>query len=259
MRPLASERSSSARASFACATARRVYRGPGWYAAPVLVPMRGDVPARSAPIAVAAITALDVVAFFYLMSLAPSEATSLVDRYGLVPREFVRALAHPVSGSERIWLTPLTSMFLHGDALHLAGNLLYLWVFGTQIEDLLGHARFGVFYLACGIAAALLHVASAPGSYLSTLGASGAISGLLGAYAVSYPTGRLRLLWPSVRVPALLFLFVWIALQLASGIQAYGTGSSGVAWWAHVGGFGAGAVLARAMAIRPPARSRSRI
>jgi membrane associated rhomboid family serine protease len=225
----------------------------------VPVPIRGDVPSLSAPIVVASILGLDVVVFFYLMSLAPSESTALVDRYGLVPHELVRALAHPAVGGGGVWLTPLTSMFLHGDALHLAGNLLYLWIFGTQIEDLLGHARFALFYLACGLAAALLHVASAPASYLSTLGASGAISGLLGAYAVSYPTGRLRLRWPSVRVPALAFLFVWIALQIASGIQAYGAGGSPVAWWAHVGGFAAGAVLARAMAIRPPARARLRI
>ena len=102
-------------------------------------------------------------------------------------------------------------------------------------------------------------MASDPSSYVPALGASGAISGLLGAYAVSYPTGRLRLLWPPVRIPAFLFLALWIAIQVFSGVESYGRGGGGVAWWAHVGGFLAGVALARSMWVRKPARSRLRI
>jgi membrane associated rhomboid family serine protease len=201
----------------------------------------------------------NVVTFAYAATLGPEAAGELLDRWGLVPREFLRGAAHPSATRHLVWLTPLTAMFLHGGLLHLAGNLFYLWIFGAQIEELLGRARFVVFYLACGLAAAAIHVASAPSSYLPTVGASGAISGLLGAYAVSYPTGRLRLLWPQVRVPAIVFLTLWIALQVVSGLEAGSPGAGGTAWWAHVGGFAAGAALARSMWVRRPTRSRLRI
>lgn len=213
------------------------------------------MPLRSLPVVVAAFALLDVALFAHVTRLAPSESIAFVERWGLVPRELLRAFAHPASGDLRPWLTPLTSMFLHGDALHLAGNLLYLVVFGAQVEHRLGHARFLLFYAACGLAAAALHVASAPSSYVVTLGASGAISGLLGAYVVSQPRARLRLRWPDLRVPLGVFLALWLALQLASGLVALRDGGGGVAWWAHAGGFVAGAALARWLS---PARARLR-
>jgi membrane associated rhomboid family serine protease len=221
----------------------------------VLRPLREDVPSGSLPGVVAALALLDVVLFGHVTRLAPSESIAFVERWGLVPRELLRAFAHPASAGLRPWLTPLTSMFLHGDALHLAGNLLYLGVFGVQIERLLGHARFLVFYAACGLAAAALHVALAPSSYVVTLGASGAISGLLGAYLVRHPGARLRLFGTDLWVPLGVFLALWIALQLASGLVALRDGGGGVAWWAHAGGFGAGAALAQRLA---PARARLR-
>lgn len=224
----------------------------------VPIPVRTDVPTRSAPGVVIAIAAANVVAFAWAASQGPEGAGHLIDRFGLVPRELLRAAAHPDAAPPWAWLTPITAMFLHGSPLHLAGNLLYLAIFGARIEDLLGHARFAVFYAACGLAAAVIHVASDPTSFLPTVGASGAISGLLGAYAVSYPTGRLRLVWPRVPVPAIAFLVLWIALQVASGLSA-GAEASGTAWWAHVGGFVAGAALARSMWLRRPVRSRLRI
>jgi membrane associated rhomboid family serine protease len=152
---------------------------------------------------------------------------------------------------------PVTSMFLHADPLHLAGNLLFLWIFGGALEQRLGHARFLLFFLACGLAAAALHVASAPDSYLPTLGASGAVSGLLGAYAVGGPARRIRLVWPRVDVSALTFLLLWLALQLAAGLSSW-AGGEGVAGWAHVGGFAAGALLARGLPARPAAHARLR-
>lgn len=218
-----------------------------------MFPVRDDVPTRTAPAAVVGLIAANVAIHAYVLSLPPGEGAALYDRWGLVPREILRG------GSAQVWLTPLSSMFLHGGVIHLLGNALYLWVFGVHAEDLLGHRRFLLFYFACGLAAAAIHVASAPDSWVTTVGASGAISGLLGAYTVSYPTARLRLLWPRVRVPAILFLGVWIALQVASGLAAREVGRGGVAWWAHVGGFVAGAALARSMWVRKPTRSRLRM
>lgn len=221
-----------------------------------MLPVRDDVPGRSAPVAVAALVAANAVVFGTVALAGPEQASRVVEGWGLVPREWLHALGGAPRGA---WLTPLTAMFLHGSALHLAGNALYLWIFGRAVEDLLGAPRLLLFYIACGLAAALVHVAADPRSFVPAVGASGAVSGLLGAYAVSYPLGRLRLLWPPVRVPAIVFLFPWIALQVASGLSTWGRAGGGVAWWAHVGGFAAGTVLARSMWVRPPTRSRLRI
>lgn len=218
----------------------------------MVLPVRSDVPTRRVPWVLIGLVAANALCFVWVAGEGDA-AAEVFDRFGLVPREFLRG-AGPF-----VLLTPLTAMFLHGSLLHLVGNLLYLWVFGGQIEELLGRARFVVLYAACGLAAAAIHVASDPTSWLPTVGASGAISGLLGAYAVSYPTGRLRLLWPRVRLPAIAFLTLWILLQVVSGLEHGETPGGGTAWWAHVGGFAAGAALARSMWLRRPIRSRLRI
>jgi len=191
-----------------------------------------------------------------LVAVRPDEAALLVERWGLVPRSFLRALA---GAPDRLWLTPLSAMFLHGGLLHLLGNALYLWIFGRVLEDLLGSRRLLLLFVSSGLAAAVLHLAASPGSWVPAIGSSGAVSGLLGAYAVSYPSARLRLLWPAARVPAIGFLLVWIALQVVSGVSSWGQGGGGIAWWAHVGGFCAGAALARPMWLRAPRRSRVRV
>jgi membrane associated rhomboid family serine protease len=230
-----------------------------------MIPIRDDVPTRVAPVVVASLIAANAVVFLYEISLAAGEGADagavaeFINRWGLIPREFLRGAVEPNATEQKVWLTPITAMFIHGGLLHLVGNLLYLWIFGNNIEDLLGHGRFLVLYLACGLAAAAVQVASDPASYSATVGASGAISGVLGAYAVSYPTGRLRLLWPRVRVPAVGFLVLWIAIQIVSGVGAWGEEQAPVAWWAHVGGFGAGVALGRSMWVRKPTRSRLRI
>ena len=223
-----------------------------------MIPIRDDLPSRSAPLIVEGLILLNLVAFLYALALDPADTATFFDRWGLVPREFLRGAAHPATTQRVVWITPLSAMFLHGSLLHLAGNLLYLWVFGAPVEDLLGHRRFALFYVACGLVAAAAHLASDPASYVPTLGASGAISGLLGAYAIAYPGGRLRLLWPRVRVPAVLFLGLWILLQVFFGIRARDAGEIGVAWWAHVGGFAAGMILSRSMWVHKPTRSRLR-
>lgn len=217
--------------------------------------MRG----RRPPLAVGALVAANALVFAYELVLVWSgepdgEALShFVETWGLVPRDLLRGTGRTGSW---IWLTPATAMFLHGGLLHLAGNLLYLWVFGRAIEDLLGPVRFAAFYLACGLVAGAFQVASDPASFAPTIGASGAVAGVLGAYVVSYPLGRLRLLWPRVRMPAVVFLGLWIAIQVLSGVESWGREDPRVAWWAHVGGFAAGAALARAMWVRRPTHSR---
>ena len=230
-----------------------------------MLPLRDDVPSRSTPFVVVCLIVANALVFLLEISLVAAEGggsgalAEFTDAWGLVPREFLRGTSQRGPTGQIVWLTPIAAMFIHGGLLHLAGNLLYLWIFGRRIEDLLGHGRFFLFYLVCGLAAAALQVASDPNSYAPIVGASGAISGLLGGYAISYPTGRLRLLWPPMRVPAALFLLVWIVIQIASGFAGKDEASSGVAWWAHVGGFVTGVALIRSMRVRDPIRSRSRI
>ena len=227
-----------------------------------MIPLRDDVPVRRASIVVGALLVANVAIFLHQVSLAVRDAGEVVrfiETWGLVPRELLRGLGEPGSTRQVAWLTPFTSMFLHAGLLHLAGNMLYLRIFGRSVEQVLGAARFLGLYVACGLAAAAVQVASAPSSYAPMIGASGAVSGVLGAYLVSYPTRRLRLLWPRIQVPAALFLLLWIAIQVASGLESWGEMSGEVAWWAHVGGFAAGGVLGRSMWVRKPTSSRERI
>jgi len=153
-------------------------------------------------------------------------------------------------------------MFLHGGWLHFVGNMLYLWIFGDNVEDRLGHGRFALFYLGCGAAAALAHVYMNPSSMIPTIGASGAIAGVMGAYFVLYPHSRvlalvpLFIIWEVVEVPAIIFLGIWFLMQFFSGIGSIameaGVKTGGVAFWAHVAGFVAGA--AAVLVLRKPAR-----
>ncbi len=208
------------------------------------------------PVAVGALIAVNAIAFVYEMILSGAPAADgaavgeFVATWGLVPREFLREIADPGATRQIVWLTPISSMFLHGGLIHLLSNLLYLWVFGAEIEEWLGAPRFLAFYLVCGLAAAGLQIASNPDSYLAMIGASGAISGVLGAYVVSYPHRRLRLRWPPVPIPAIFFLLVWIVIQVLSGFDYLPAEEGGAAWWAHTGGFLAGIVLTRSMRAR---------
>ena len=214
---------------------------------------------------VGALVTANVAAFGYELWLAGgltdagTTLSEFIARWGLVPREFLREVGSPGTTAQIVWLTPFTAMFLHAGVLHLMGNMLYLWVFGAPIEDLLGHLRFAGFYLACGLAAAAIQLASDPMGYRPTVGASGAIAGVLGAYLVSYPRRRLRLLWPAVRIPAYWFLLPWIVIQVLSGVFYWTAEEGGTAWWAHVGGFVAGIALVGSMRLRSASRSRLRI
>ncbi len=210
-------------------------------------------PRRRTPVAVGALIAVNVIVFLYEMILSCGSAADgaavgeFVATWGLVPREFLREIADPGATRQVVWFTPISSMFIHGGLIHLASNLLYLWVFGAELEDWLGGRRFLAFYLACGLAASGLQIASNPDSYVATIGASGAISGVLGAYVVSYPHRRLRLRWPPTPIPAAFFLMVWIVIQVLSGFDYLPAKEGGTAWWAHSGGFLAGIALTRSM------------
>jgi len=202
------------------------------------------------PLAVGGLIAANAIVFGYEMILSGSPAADgaavgeFVARWGLVPREFLREIADPGATSQVVWLTPLSSMFLHGGLVHLACNLLYLWIFGAEVEHWFGGRRFLAFYLACGLAASGFQIASDPNSYVATIGASGAISGVLGAYVVAYPHRRLRLRWSPVPIPAIFFLLVWFVIQVLSGFDDPSAEEGGSAWWAHTGGFLAGIALA---------------
>jgi membrane associated rhomboid family serine protease len=226
-----------------------------------LIPLKDNIPSRTAPVVTVALIAINVLVFLHEVALGPY-LERFVFAYGLIPRRLVFWPGAPLDPAR--FLPLITSMFWHGGWLHLLGNMLYLWIFGDNVEDKLGHFRYLIFYLACGVAAALTQVALDPASQLPTVGASGAIAGVLGAYLVSYPRARVLtmplLLIPwFVQVPAVVYLVFWFLLQLMSGIASLGgADTGGVAVWAHVGGFIAGVVLVKLMgpARRPtvPAR-----
>jgi membrane associated rhomboid family serine protease len=217
-----------------------------------VIPIRDTIPSRNAPIVTLGLIAVNILVFLHEVALGPY-LERFVYAYGLVPARLVYWPGNPLD-VER-FLPVLTSMFWHGGWMHLFGNMLYLWIFGDNVEDKLGHARFLLFYLLSGIAAALTQVALSPDSTLPTVGASGAIAGVLGAYLVSFPRGRVLTLVPIfflpwlVEIPAVAFLALWFVGQLLSAFVSLGApATGGVAWWAHVGGFVAGMVLVKVMA-----------
>jgi membrane associated rhomboid family serine protease len=216
-----------------------------------MIPLRDVIPSRTTPFVTMTLIGLNAAAFLYQLSLGDAVAR-FVFAYGLVPADFS-------------WLAVLTSMFLHGGLLHFGGNMLYLWIFGDNVEDRMGHGRFVLFYLLCGTAAALAQAMFNPDSPVPMVGASGAIAGVMGAYFVLYPHSRIVTLLPFIiiqviEVPAIFFLGIWFLMQFASGITsvatATGGGASGggVAFWAHVAGFVAG--LVGVFVFRRPERQR---
>jgi membrane associated rhomboid family serine protease len=185
--------------------------------------------------------------FLYQVSLG-EELLPFVERYAVIPARLLGG-GFPHAGE---LLTPVTAMFLHGGWFHMLGNMLYLYIFGDNVEDTLGHGGFLAFYLACGVASFAAQVLFHPASAVPNLGASGAIAGVLGAYFVRFPRARVVTLLPLfvvftlVEVPAVVFLGLWFLFQFLSGAASLGRASAtsgGVAWWAHIGGFVAGAII----------------
>jgi len=191
---------------------------------------------RTFPIVTLGLIALNVLFFFVELN----GGDAFIKQWAFVPGRF---MAHPSADLPTIF----TSMFMHGGWVHLGGNMLYLWIFGDNVEDRFGHATFTIFYLLCGIAATFAQLMVSPGSHVPNLGASGAIAGVLGSYILLFPQGRVRVLQGQqvVQMPALLVIGFWIVLQLFSGIGSISNAanSGGVAYMAHVGGFAAGCVL----------------
>ena len=194
---------------------------------------------------------LNVLVFLFEASQPPGALQSFIQAWGVVPREYM--LGHDIAPTIPLpfWSTLITSMFLHGGWMHLGGNMLYLWIFGDNLEKVMGNARFLGFYLACGIAAGLAHILFSGASSVPTVGASGAISGVLGGYLVLFPRNRVRVLTRGgiVSLPAIAVLGFWIVIQLINGLGslAVRTETGGVAYMAHIGGFIAGIVLVKVM------------
>ena len=224
-----------------------------------MLPLRDRNPSATTPVMTRAIIALNVLAFAIELASGPNLST-LVYGWGLVPQRVAAVFAGlepPLAPA----ITFVSSMFLHGGWVHLIGNMWFLWIFGDNVEDRMGHVAFVAFYLASGIASAIVHVAMHPWSPVPTVGASGAIAGVLGAYAVLYPRARVLTLVPVVffvqliELPALLVLGGWFVVQFFTGALTLGGGGGGVAWWAHIGGFVFG--LAVALSLRGDRRSRA--
>ena len=241
-----------------------------------MFPLKDDVPSRTTPVVTVGLIALNVLIFLYQVSLqgegSPEgvrAARDFILEFGLVP---CRLTGECAPGA---WLLPpaltvLTSMFLHGGLLHVGGNMLYLWIFGNNVEDSLGHGRFVVFYVAAGTAAAAAQTALSVASTVPVIGASGAVSGVLGAYLLLFPRANVltviifgffvRL----VRIPAVVMLGLWFLVQFLGGLVAWGGAASRgdaaggeTAWFAHLGGFLAGMALLFALRPRPRAPDRS--
>jgi membrane associated rhomboid family serine protease len=206
-----------------------------------------------APLVTYGLIALNVLAFLIEL-MQPSEAAlqSFIQAWGVVPREYSVARDLPPTIPLPFWSTLLTSMFLHGGWMHLCGNMLYLWIFGDNLEKVMGGVRFLIFYLACGLAASLAHIFFGSGSSIPAVGASGAISGVLGGYLLLFPRNTVRVLTRGgvTHVPAIVVLGFWIVIQMINGIGSMAATSEtgGVAYMAHIGGFVAGLVLVKLMA-----------
>ncbi len=231
----------------------------------MFLPLKDINPTERTPVITISLIAINVLVYIYQMSLGYG-FNSLVASLGSTPYEITRMtdlvgrygpyLVH-YPGPKPVFLTLFTSMFLHGSFLHLGGNMLYLWIFGNNIEDILGPTKFIIFYFLCGLIAHALHIASDPSSIVPTVGASGAIAGVLGAYLIAYPRARvltLMFLFYFIRltvVPASLIIIFWFVIQLISGFASCGgLQDGGVAWFAHIGGFIGGIILIYAMAGR---------
>lgn len=218
-----------------------------------MIPLRDAVKSRSTPFVNYALIVINLGVFIYEATLPSEWFRRLMIGYGLVPAQL--NVHHPFA-----YLTLVSSMFLHGSWVHVLSNMWVLFIFGDNVEDRMGHGRYLAFYLLAGLAAGLVQAAFAAHSSVPTIGASGAIAGVLGAYLLFYPRGRVLTVIPLfifpwlMEIPAFVFLGLWFLLQLWSGVMALGQlGSaqvSGIAWWAHVGGFAFGLLAARAFAHR---------
>jgi len=230
-----------------------------------MIPLRDKNPSEKFPLVTIVLIVINVLIFIYQLTLR-EKLTPFFNHYALIPADIVFFGKPQATLIHHIFLPFVSSMFLHGGWLHVIGNMWYLWIFGDNIEDRLGHVRFFIFYLTCGIGAALTHVILNPHSSVPCVGASGAIAGVLGAYLICFPFARVVTLVPIffyltvIEVPAVILLVFWFVLQFFSGTLSIAvtaqTGGGGVAWWAHVGGFIFGMILVSFFSTRKGFRRR---
>jgi membrane associated rhomboid family serine protease len=231
-----------------------------------VIPLYDDIPTRRFPLVTAALIAANVAVFVFELTLPRYGMTlqGFFAKTGVVPFELAHGYDVPPRDLVPWWATLFTAMFVHGGWLHIIFNMLYLWIFGNNVEDSLGRWRFLGFYLVCGMVATATQVITATGSTAPVIGASGAVAGVLGAYLVLYPRARvltvltLGFFFPVFSVPAWILLAVWFGLQALEGVLSFGNPAVGVAFFAHVGGFITGLVLALVFGRRgrPAARRR---
>lgn len=228
-----------------------------------MIPFRDNIPSRRYPIVTVLIIVVNTLVFVYQLFLPPKALETFIFHYGIVPARLELTAQYPLAVLRVTATSIFASMFLHGGWIHLIGNMWYLWIFGDNVEDRMGHFRFLVFYLLCGLAASLTHLAFNLGSSVPSIGASGAIAGVLGAYLLSYPFARVLTLvpflivWPVVELPAILVLGFWFVIQIFNGAASVASTAQtggGVAWWAHIGGFVAGMLLLPVFAQRRGSR-----
>ena len=215
-----------------------------------MIPLKDINPTKRFPIITILIISINILVFAYQLTLG-EKIEVFIYNFGVIPNTIYQAI-HSNLFKPFVFITLFTSLFLHGGWLHLGGNMLYLWIFGDNVEDKLGQVRFLLFYLICGIIASVLHIYIEPTSTIPTVGASGAIAGVLGAYLIMFPRARVVTLIPIFlfiqvsELPAFLILGLWFILQFFNGFLSLGyqtAGMGGVAWWAHIGGFITGILL----------------
>jgi membrane associated rhomboid family serine protease len=210
-----------------------------------MMPLKDNIPSRQFPVVTIGLVVINAVIFLIEAMMGP-QATAVTNTFGVVPQRLTSAWLNPMQ-----LLTLFTSMYLHGGWAHLIGNMLYLWIFGDNVEESMGRLRFFIFYTLSGFAAVLIQVMAAPELDKPIIGASGAIAGVLGAYLLLFPKARVQTLVPSfyfyrlVWLPAVIVLGGWFVIQLLNGLASINVNmqTGGVAWWAHIGGFGAGMLL----------------
>jgi len=213
-----------------------------------MIPISDDNPVRRTPLLNYVLIATCVGVFFWQLGGGAEGYEDAIFKYGFIPAVFFNG-ASMGEGGVSAWVTLATSMFLHGGFLHLAGNMLFLWIFGNNIEDAMGHPRYIVFYIACGAGAALSEALVFPGSGVPMVGASGAISGVLAAYLLIFPRARITVIVPlgillyPMKIAAIYVIGFWFVMQIFEAVMSP-AGEPGVAWWAHIGGFAVGLVLA---------------
>ena len=213
-----------------------------------MIPIRDTIPSQKFPYAVVTLIAINVVMFIRELALPPELTEHFIYLFGLVPARYTHPAWAAQAGFPRTYLPFLTTMFLHGGWLHIIGNMWVLWIFGDNVEDRMGPVRFLIFYVVCGLSAAVVHVVTNPGSTVPAVGASGAIAGVMAAYFALFPRARIVAMLPIFfyplffTVPAFLYLGFWFLTQIFSGTLAVASEREvgGIAWWAHIGGFASG-------------------